>query len=830
MKTNFTKKALLSISAICIGFMASAQCGNDNTPYGNIGSIAPGATATVSCMYGGEYATVAVVSGSTYTFSTCGGSWDSQLTLYSSSGTYLGYNDDFCGLQSQITWAATFTGTVRVMLDRYYCTSFASCMNLNVTRSANPAPANPCNVATTASCNSTYSFSLATGNGQWNPPGPWGTPGNEKVYVFTALTTGVHEINMTHTGGGWVDLFISNGPCGSTGWTYIDDISGTASNFITLNAGQTYYFLVDDENTAASSGTFRIICPNPAPNPCASISNLSCGVASSYTLPAGTGAWNPTGPWGTPGLEKVFSFTPAVSGNYDIDITHSGGYYVDLFYSTGACGPTGWTYVDDILTSATNTLSLTGGVTYLFLIDDEDNNSSTGSITVTCPCIGNTIDEYVALNGNVSLMNNTSGACSDCGLRTSEDITYAVEIPCPGTYTVSTCGGASWDTYLYLSAAPCSGVLASNDDNCGLQSSITYTFASAGTYYVTVEGFSESSGGAYTLNISRSCDLGVSLSADVQGCGYNISCNGGNDGAISSSVSGACGNLNYQWSNGSNGANLSNVGAGAYTLTVSDQWGCTANASATLTEPAPLLVNAGNDQTVYYGYTPQSCADLSGSASGGCAGYDYVWTAGGNLEANGSDVTVCPNTSTTYVLTVTDQNGCSASNSVEVCVIDVICYAGNSGIQKVEMCHYPPGNNGNPQTICIDASAVPAHLAHGCQLGACGEAANCPPTASAKPTGDVVKAAHHEDLLHFDVFPNPFTSGFEVHFMAPDAGNYTIAVYNMQGQMIDQIFTGEVSADELIELDIDAASYQKGSYVVQCQGDEYVQYIKLIKQ
>jgi hypothetical protein len=39
---------------------------------------------------------------------------------------------------------------------------------------------------------------------------------------------------------------------------------------------------------------------------------------------------------------------------------------------------------------------------------------------------------------------------------------------------------------------------------------------------------------------------------------------------------------------------------------------------------------------------------------------------------------------------------------------------------KVTLCHRPPGNPRNAHTITVGAAAVPAHLAHGDTLGACG--------------------------------------------------------------------------------------------------------------
>lgn len=39
---------------------------------------------------------------------------------------------------------------------------------------------------------------------------------------------------------------------------------------------------------------------------------------------------------------------------------------------------------------------------------------------------------------------------------------------------------------------------------------------------------------------------------------------------------------------------------------------------------------------------------------------------------------------------------------------------------KVDICHIPPGNPANAHTINVSVNAVPAHLAHGDTLGACG--------------------------------------------------------------------------------------------------------------
>ncbi len=66
----------------------------------------------------------------------------------------------------------------------------------------------------------------------------------------------------------------------------------------------------------------------------------------------------------------------------------------------------------------------------------------------------------------------------------------------------------------------------------------------------------------------------------------NESCDGG-DGSISISVSGGSQPYTYQWSNGQTSSHVTNLSAGDYSLTVTDDQGCTAIISATITAPSP---------------------------------------------------------------------------------------------------------------------------------------------------------------------------------------------------------------------------------------------------
>lgn len=91
-----------------------------------------------------------------------------------------------------------------------------------------------------------------------------------------------------------------------------------------------------------------------------------------------------------------------------------------------------------------------------------------------------------------------------------------------------------------MTTSPCGGTtLAFNDDFCSLQSQIS-TFLNAGTYYITIEGFSSTSSGAYTLNVTRENITGTPvISGATNLCG-------GSSAAYS--VNGVTGATGYNWS------------------------------------------------------------------------------------------------------------------------------------------------------------------------------------------------------------------------------------------------------------------------------------------
>lgn len=147
----------------------------------------------------------------------------------------------------------------------------------------------------------------------------------------------------------------------------------------------------------------------------------------------------------------------------------------------------------------------------------------------------------------------------------------------------------------------------------------------------------------------------------------NVSCNGGNDGSITATMVGTTGPWTVDWYN-SGGTllqstpnvtttdQLNGLSAGTYTITITDTSGCTKDTVVTVTQPSLLTANTGNDTIICINGT----ASLNCVASGGTSPYTYNWDNGTTTANN----TVTPAANTCYAATVTDNKGCTATDTV----------------------------------------------------------------------------------------------------------------------------------------------------------------------
>ncbi|MES2592741.1 MAG: PKD domain-containing protein [Bacteroidota bacterium] len=207
-----------------------------------------------------------------------------------------------------------------------------------------------------------------------------------------------------------------------------------------------------------------------------------------------------------------------------------------------------------------------------------------------------------------------------------------------GTATASPYGGTTPYTYLWQPGALTTSSIS------GLAS---------GTYTVIVTD-AKSCSITKTVIITEPLPLSISFNNQT-----NVSCFGGNNGAVSATISGGAPNYTYSWTPGVGTANAKfNLTAGTYSLTTSDNNGCVATNSVTITQPLLFSVSAIS--------TPATCNGLSdGTASavaaGGTGPYSYKWAPGGYTSQNITGLAAG-----TYIVTATDSKGCTSSNSVIV--------------------------------------------------------------------------------------------------------------------------------------------------------------------
>jgi hypothetical protein len=146
-------------------------------------------------------------------------------------------------------------------------------------------------------------------------------------------------------------------------------------------------------------------------------------------------------------------------------------------------------------------------------------------------------------------------------------------------------------------------------------------------------------------------------------------------------VTGGTGPFLFTWDNGATTEDITTLTAGTYTVTVTDNNGCSVTTSANINNiGGPSLSTTQVDAT---------CGNNNGSidltVTGGTGPFTYNWSNGATTE----DITAL--VAGTYTVTATDNNGCSASASatinniggpsVSTTQVDATC--GNSNVSRI---------------------------------------------------------------------------------------------------------------------------------------------------
>lgn len=528
-------------------------------------------------------------------------------------------------------------------------------------------------------------------------------PNDPNTEDQTDLVAGTYNVTVTDTNTGLTATasFMVNQPTAALSLSLAktdalcdNGVNGTATTTVTggtVAGTYTYLWDNDNETTASISGlSAGEVCVTVTDdngctiNDCITIgegdaidisinvNNSACDVNTGIltaTATGGSGTYD-TYVWNTTPVQTTAMVTDLAPGNYCVTVTDSNGCTTDSCAIVETLDPpTGSTTMTETTCSTTAdgsiTVNATGGTgTYSYFWAPGETNSTYSpvpagsySCTVTdlAGCSSVISGEVMAGAGiSVSIIDSET-SCSNTN---------------DGTLTAMTSNGSGNYTYAWFPSGSIDMIA---------------TDLEPGAHTVTVtdaNGCSDIETGMIAAPSPVEGDASVTSNYN----GEDISCFGGSDGTITVDAQGGAGNHGYLWSNGAETADVSGLGADEYTVTITDDNGCTATASVTLTQPEPLtLVLAVTDEIT------GGDGSVTSTVGGGEAPYEYLWTLGGATSEDINGLVAGE-----YCLTVTDQNDCTISacttvnglSALEVSLLSMTpesCFGENDG--ELEVTH-----------------------------------------------------------------------------------------------------------------------------------------------
>jgi hypothetical protein len=478
----------------------------------------------------------------------------------------------------------------------------------------------------------------------------------------------------------------------------------------TMLSYDTLWVVVTDSNGCANNDSI-IFEKSPAP-----VVNLGgtrniCGGTNAVLNTALSGASGNVGPtflWNTGA--SLPSITVGITGQYDVTVTNSYGcqsadtVQVNVAPSI-SLSAAGTNVTCNGLGNGAVTLTVGGGTpgfTYLWNNGTTTQNLSnvgpgTYNVTVT-DALGCTANASTAITQPAALTQSISGTNVTCNgaadgtatftvgggspgytyLWSNGATTSAITNLGPGTYTVTAtdANGCTVSNSRTITEPPVLTISLANQQNIGCNGgtngqvdiavtggTTAYTYlwsnsattqdiagVAAGTYGVTVTD-------AHGCLANASFTLTEPSALVLSETHLDATCNGAATGSIDLTVVGGTPGFSYQWSNAATTQDLSAIGAGNYSVTVTDGNGCTATLGAIIAEPTPMVVTA----TTYNAACGQSDGAAVANVTGGTPGYTYNWpTLGSTLDS------VANIPAGIYQVFVTDANGCQDSVSATV--------------------------------------------------------------------------------------------------------------------------------------------------------------------
>jgi gliding motility-associated-like protein len=511
---------------------------------------------------------------------------------------------------------------------------------------------------------------------------------------------------------------ISGGTPGPTGYSYLWNTGATTATISGLGAGN-YIVTVTDFIGCDTVMTYDLLAPDPLVGSLSGIGTILCNGDNTVTLTGsavgGTAPysflWLPSGATGPtlPGLG---------AGTYMLVVIDSGGCTDTLdttileppllevtIVETGSIGcagattgeltanPSGGTpnYFYNWNNGPTTQINPNLGVgTYTVTVTDNNGCTATDTYnlddppdiipvieTNKLPCPG-TCDGQVAVYMNPStnfLVSWPVGVTltGDTANNLCAGTDYLVTITdtlslCDTVYTINipenpAFGGGITEDQGILCNGDASGQLTANPT--GGSPPYSYLWNNGGIT-PTISGLIA---GTYTVTITdtNGCDTIMTqvllqpdpVVASLTGAG-TILCNGDNTVTLSASATGGNGGYTFLWlPSGATGPVLPNIGAGTYFLIAYDADSCASDTiDTTILEPSLLEVTIVETGSI--GCAGATTGELTANPTGGTPNYFYNWSNGPSTQIN-------PNLGVgTYIVTVTDINGCTATDTYDL--------------------------------------------------------------------------------------------------------------------------------------------------------------------
>ena len=425
------------------------------------------------------------------------------------------------------------------------------------------------------------------------------------------------------------------GTGGASPYVY-DWNDGTSGAIISSITAGTYTVTVTDNNSCEHINTVTITEPTQLISTSSVFSNATCfGVgngSASVLASGGTAGYSYLWPDGS----TTMANTALGSGTFDVTITDANS-CADTTHVTIteplelSINPVQTNITCNGLTDGSLATAVTGGTsTYTYLWS---NGATASSIT------GLATGTYTVTVTDANSCQKDSAFTITEPLSMTASINSSLDVTCKGsasgTAEATGNGGSTPYTYLWSNGA-------TTAQNSNLL---------AGTYSVTVTDANGCNNSTSIVISEPATVFSITMKSSV-----NVLCNSLNTGSATIEATGGDMPYTYAWSNGYADTLNSGLGAGTYSVSVTDANGCEKIESVTITEPAAMTLNtvASSDVTCF----GASNGSATVFAAGGTPSYSYLWS---NASATGSISSVGPGT---YTLTVTDDNSCTQITSV----------------------------------------------------------------------------------------------------------------------------------------------------------------------